>query len=103
MGFPKGRRILPFGRPLSKLGFDGRNKMSRSTTRPLLFPQTPIHLERLYSANRAAGATGFDVGCETLGACRVVGNSLNCLQTYSCKRRQLRSDVLIPPNLRPIC
>jgi len=58
---------------------------------------------RPYTASRSLGATGFDVGCETPGACRVVSNSLNCLQTYSCKRRQLRSGGLIPPNPRPAC
>ena len=55
------------------------------------------------SGDTYLGATGFDVGGETPGACGVVGNSLNCLQTYSCKRRQLRSGGLIPPNLRLVC
>src|SRR5689334_15837699 len=33
----------------------------------------------------------------------VQDSSLNRLQTYSCKRRQLRSGGLIPPNPRLVC
>jgi hypothetical protein len=38
---------------------------------------------------------GFDMGCETAGAYRGAGSSLNYLQTYSCQSRQLRSSRLI--------
>ena len=41
------------------------------------------------------GPTGFDMGCETAGAYRGAGSSLNYLQTYSCQSRQLRSSRLI--------
>ena len=41
------------------------------------------------------GPTGFDMGCETTGAYRGAGSSLNYLQTYSCQSRQLRSSRLI--------
>ena len=40
------------------------------------------------------GPTGFDMGCETAGAYRGAGSSLNYLQTYSCQSRQLRSSRL---------
>src|SRR5690606_19913035 len=66
-------------------------------SQPLVFPPPAPTLRHSW------GRHGFDVGDETPGACRVVGTSLNCLQTYSCQQRQLRSGGLIPPNLRLAC
>ena len=42
------------------------------------------------------GATGFDVGCETPGACRGAGYLEKLLANSSCERRQLRSGGLSP-------
>src|SRR5215831_1350059 len=103
MGFPKGRCIFPLVVHCRSFASTDETKCPSHNSH-LAIPSNPHTLSNVSSAlSGATGATGFDVGCETLGACRVVGNSLNCLQTYSCKRRQLRSGGLIPPNLRPIC
>src|SRR5882672_8927326 len=44
------------------------------------------------------GAIGFDEGRETTGACRGAGFLVKPSSNYKCKRRQLRSGGLIPPN-----